>query len=84
MNDLAERAISHELAIMGADLEAKLGRVVELLKPYRGEGIGADVEAFAEAEGTVEDPLRCRMVASDDVYGIGAAFAHPLERRRPS
>ena len=82
MNELAEEAIAHELSILGADLEQKLTRTVELLRSYRGEGVNEDIDAFAEAEVTVDDPLRSRLAEPADVYGIGALFAHSLEQRR--
>lgn len=80
MNELAERAIEHELAVIGAELEDKLRETVELLRPYRGAGMEADAEAFAEAELTEEDPLRSRAVTGwSDPLGVGAAFADPVE-----
>jgi hypothetical protein len=79
MNELAERAIARELAFLGADLEQKLTRTVELLRSYRGEGIEADIEAFARGEVAVDDPLQARRADAGDAYGIGALFAHPLE-----
>lgn len=79
MNELAEAAIAHELTILGAELEEKLNRAAELLKSYRGQGIEKDIEAFAEAEVSIEDPLRSRLKDEDDAYGIGALFARPVE-----
>ncbi len=79
MNELAEAAIAHELAIIGADLEQKLTRTAELLRSYRGEGVDDDVEAFARAEASVDDPLQSRLSGEADVYGIGALFARPVE-----
>jgi hypothetical protein len=81
MNELAEAAIAHELAIVGAELEENLTRAAELLKSYRGQGIEKDIEAFAKAEVSMEDPLRSRMIDEDDAYGIGALFARPVEQR---
>ena len=78
MNELAEEAIAHELAILGADLEQKLTRTARLLRSYRGEGLDDDIEAFAQAEVTVDDPLRSRLSEEADAYGIGALFARPL------
>lgn len=80
MNELAEAAIAHELAILGAELEEKLTRAAALLKSYRGQGIEEDIEAFAEAEVSLADPLRSRLMDEDDVYGIGALFARPVEQ----
>jgi len=80
MNELAERAIAHELAVVGADLEERLTRTVGLLRSYRGEEIDDDVKRFARAEVTLDDPLRSRMAEQPDPHGVGAAFARPLER----
>lgn len=81
MNELAEAAIEHELAVVGADLEERLARTAALLRSYRGEGIDDDIEAFARAEVSIEDPLRSRRAGSkhDDDLGVGAAFARPVE-----
>lgn len=80
MNELAETAIEHELALLGADLEQKLSRTAELLRSYRGTSAEADVEAFARAEVSVEDPLESRQATIEDACGIGALFARSLER----
>jgi hypothetical protein len=80
MNELAENAIEHELAFLGADLEQKLNRALELLRSYRGVGVEDDIEAFADAEVTVEDPCRSRQVMVEDTCGIGALFARSMER----
>lgn len=79
MNELAERAIAHELAVVGADLEERLTRTVDLLRTYRGENVDADVKRFARAEIFVDDPLRSRRVEQSDPHGVGAAFARPME-----
>lgn len=80
MNELAERAIEHELAAIGAELENRLRETIELLRPYRGEGRESDAEAFAQAEVTEEDPLRSRADSGrSDRLGVGAAFADPVE-----
>ncbi len=75
MNELAERAITHELEILGANLEERLHRTADLLRSYRGEGVERDIEEFARAEVEVEDPLRSRAATVDDPHGVGAAFA---------
>lgn len=80
MNEIAERAIEHELAVIGAELEEKLRETVELLRAYRGRGMEADAEAFAVAEVAEEDPLKSRNVSGwADPLGVGAAFADPVE-----
>ena len=80
MNQLAESAIERELAVIGADLEEKLTRTAELLRSLRDKDFDDDVAAFAKAEVDLADPLRCRMLETEDEYGVGAAFARPLER----
>ncbi len=77
MNDLAEQAIAHELAVLGADLEERLNRTVELLRTLRSTD-DRDIEAFARAEVEVDDPLRSRAAVHSDPHGVGAAFARPL------
>lgn len=79
MGELAERAIEHELAIVGTELEEKLRATVELLRGYRRD-LEAEVEAFARAEVEEEDPLRSRAVQRVDALGVGAAFADPVGR----
>jgi hypothetical protein len=78
--ELAEAAIARELALLDADLPQKLTDTLGLLRSYRGEDIEQDVEEFARGEVTLEDPLQARMAGAGDAYGIGAAFAHRLER----
>ncbi len=80
MNELAEAAIEHELAVLSADLEQKLTRTAELLRSYRDTEVEEDVEAFARAEVEVDDPLLSRQATLEDAYGVGALFARSLER----
>jgi hypothetical protein len=77
MNDLAEQAITHELTVLGADLEERLTRTVELLRDFRATDVERDIERFAVAEVTEEDPLRSTVF--HDPHGVGAAFARPVE-----
>lgn len=81
MSELAERAIEHELAAVGTELEEKLRRTVELLGSYRQADAAADAKVFADAEVTEDDPLRSRAAAigPTDPLGVGAAFADPVE-----
>jgi hypothetical protein len=80
MNELAERAIEHELAVIGEELEDKLRRTIGLLASYREYPSPADIEAFAHAEVREEDPLRSRAATRrPDPLGVGAAFADRLE-----
>jgi hypothetical protein len=78
MNELAERAIVHELEVLGTGLEDRLHRTADLLRSYRGEDVERDVEEFARAEVEVEDPLRSRAATIGDPHGVGAAFAARL------
>ena len=80
MNELAEVAIEHELAVVGADLEQKLTRAAELLRSYREDGTEKDLDAFARAEVTIEDPLLSHGSSLEDTYGVGALFARSMER----
>ena len=66
MNQLAEEAIRHELEISGAQLEEKLKRTLAVLQSYRPQDLEEDIEAFAKAEVTEEDPLRARMEETAD------------------
>ena len=80
MNELAESAIEHELALVGADLERKLTRTAELLRSCRDDDVERDVAAFARAEVTLDDPLRSHQATLEDAYGVGALFARSVER----
>ena len=81
MNELAERAIEHELAAVGAELEERLRRTVRLLGSYRAADRMADARDFARAEVEEDDPLRSRAAEPfDDPVGVGAVFADPVER----
>jgi hypothetical protein len=80
MNELAETAIEHELALLGADLEQKLARTVALLRSYRQADSEDDIAAFARAEVEADDPLRSRQVTIEDACEIGGLFARSLER----
>lgn len=80
MNELAERAIAHELAVIGAEPEDRLTRTVALLRSYRGEGVEDDIQEFASAEVDLEDPLRSRLGKTTDPHGA-AASACPTERQ---
>jgi transcriptional regulator with XRE-family HTH domain len=80
MDELAEAAIQQELAALAVNLEPNLQRTVELLGSFKDDP-ERDVEEFARAEVTFEDPLRARRAGAEDAYGIGAAFARHVERR---
>src|SRR5262245_54901447 len=80
MEEFAEAAIERELKVIGPELEHRLARTVDLLQSYRGQRIEEDIDAFAQGEVAVEDPLRARLAEAEDIHGIGAAFARRLER----
>src|SRR5262249_52463024 len=71
---LAEAAIERELAILGANLDARLSRTLEVLRFTGPDDLDRDAEAFARSELEFADPLQARLVASSDAYGIGAMF----------
>jgi hypothetical protein len=83
VDELAEAAIQQELTALAGNLEPELQSLVERLgsldeDPDPERDI-RDIEDFARAEVTFEDPLRARRVRAEDAYGIGAAFARRLE-----
>lgn len=81
VEELAEAAIEHELALLGAGLEKKLDRIVDLLRSDRKRDLKKDIEQFARSEVMFEDPLRSRMAGpEEDPYGIGAVFGRRLDR----
>lgn len=79
MSEIAEAAIEREVAALGADLEDRLSRTLELLRSFRREAIDEDVERFAEAEVTEDDPLRSHHRGHQDALGVSAAFARSME-----
>ncbi len=60
-------------------LKKKLTRAVALLRGYRRDDIDADIESFARAEVTRDDPVRARNVGPGDAHGIGAMFVRSME-----
>ena len=79
MSEIAEAAIERELAVLGTDLEDRLSRTLELLRSFQRETIDDDVERFAEAEVTEDDPLRSHHLDHRDALGVSAAFARSME-----
>lgn len=75
MNELAEDMIERQLDHLALGLEEDLAQTMRLLRQYRGQASHAAWAAFANAEGTVEDPIKARKVEDDDPFGIAAAFA---------
>lgn len=82
MNEFAERAIKHELAVVGHELEEKLRTTAKLLRPYREEQLEAAIQAVARAEAEHDDPVRATAVETGglmDPAGIGELFGHSVE-----
>jgi hypothetical protein len=79
MDDLAEVAIERELAAIGAGLEDRLARALERLKTYGPSDLDRDIQAFAQSEVEIADPLQARRIESPNAYGIGALFGDPME-----
>lgn len=92
MTEVAERAIEHEVALLGADMERRLTEALAVVRTYNGTGqIDVDewIEAVAAGEASGLDPMRdvsntAGVVARsqgggslDDPFGILAAFSRP-------
>lgn len=73
MTDIAERAIEHEVALQGADLERRLEEALDVVRSYRPEtDLGAYLDAAAEGERGGIEPFD----------NVRAAHAESLESRR--
>lgn len=79
MGELAETAIEQELALMGSGFESRLTRTVELLRSARRAVLDEDIESFAKAEVTEDDPLQSRHLGHQDPLGVSSAFARSME-----
>lgn len=87
MTDIAERAIEHELALQGADLERRLAEALEVVRSYAASpNVGAYLDAAAEGEQAGLDPMRdvralhtvhdqAAGASPEDPYGVLAAFS---------
>jgi len=74
MNHLAEQMITTELEIASAGLQADLMHTLGMLASYRSDP-EAEAAVFASAEVSFEDPIRARMVGSnEDPFGVASAF----------
>lgn len=82
MTDIAEKAIEHELVLLGADLERRLSAALDVVRSYQPE---VDLEpylaAVASGEASGLDPAgaaRAGHAASggeaEDHFGVLAAF----------
>ena len=83
MNDIVEAAVEHELSAIAVDLEAELTETLAELRSFRYDdgALEADIERFGDAEASLRDPIRARLVthSDDDPFGVGAAFAPGLD-----
>ncbi|UZJ24879.1 type II toxin-antitoxin system VapB family antitoxin [Rhodococcus antarcticus] len=76
MTDIAEKAVEHELALLGADLERRLVAALDVVQSYTPE---VDLEAYlaevAVGERSGLEPVRSvRARHLDDRFGVLAAF----------
>lgn len=78
VDEFAEAAL--QIAVLGADLNGRLERLSERLREYDEGDLEQDIQEFARSEVAYEDPLQARRLTTKDPYGIGALFAHPVER----
>lgn len=75
MNTLIEEMIARELPREMAVIESELTGTLDALRAYKGK-FKNDWAAFAEAEGTMQDPIKARQVeAANDPLGVKAVFA---------
>ncbi len=85
MTDVAEKAIEHEVALLGADLERRLAEALDVVRSYRPEtDLDSYIEAAAQGERSGLDPTRdVRAERADgthtsrqtvDRFGVMAAF----------
>jgi hypothetical protein len=86
MNEIAERAIEHEVALQGADLERRLQDALAVVRSYRPErDLAAYVETVAAGEqsglallseaGVTQDDALSAPDRRHDPLGVAAAFA---------
>lgn len=90
MTEVAERAIEHEIALLGADMERRLTEALEVVRAYNREDqadVGEWIDAVAAGEESGLDPMRdvantagvaaCSTgeTSLDDPLGVLAAFS---------
>lgn len=82
MNTLAEGLIARGLLSLREGLALELEQTLAKLRTYTAPSIEEQAARFARAEVEFEDPMRSthRFAPMADPYGVGAAFAHPVER----
>jgi hypothetical protein len=75
INALIEEMVERELPREVELIENELSGTLEALRAYRGK-FDDDWEAFARAEGQVEDPIQATQVEpANDPLGVNAVFA---------
>lgn len=85
MTDVAERAIEHEVALLGLDVERRLHEALEVVRGYTAADNQAYLDAIAAGEQSGLDPMRDVAGGADgsspvaapleDPYGVLAAFS---------
>lgn len=85
MTDVAERAIEHEVALLGVDLERRLTEALDVIRSYTAADTEAYLDAIAAGEQSGLDPMRDVVGGTDaaspvaapleDPYGVLAAFS---------
>jgi hypothetical protein len=82
MNRVAQDALVAHLGLATAVVEDRLEGSLAALRRYRGAWSDEEIAAFARAEAGREDPIEGRAVrpVEDDPFGVGRAFADPVER----
>jgi hypothetical protein len=80
MNDIAQEAIEEHLKLEASTLEDRLSKALDIVRRYTNQDRERDIEAFAHAEVSEEDPLRStRMTPNDDPLGVRDAFVRSVE-----
>lgn len=80
MNDIAEEALQAHLQGELVTIEEQLHAAFTVIQQYRREDLDRDIDAFAHAEMTENDPLRSTGVIRDtDPFGVRRAFVHSVE-----
>lgn len=77
MNELAQGMLARELRVAVLALETDLSETLQAVRAYRGKGVKEDLESFAEAEASEEDPVETRLASMmmNDALGVSRVFA---------
>lgn len=84
MTDAAERAIEHEIALLGLDLERRLTEALDVVRAYTATDTEDYLVEIAAGERSGLDPMRDITADTgaavpaplEDPHGVLAAFAH--------